>query len=274
MDAELKRHPRDLELRVKRAASLLRIDRPQEALEETDRVLSYDRGLPGAHSNRGIALALLHRNIEALNEFQAAILLYQYGSPTPNSGPPPSSVLTIDNPSYYGSYVYTHVYSRQGFAGAFDGSGQMHAVLGRPDLALRDFSNAISLNPIDFHAFSGRGMAKAALGKYDDAIIDYNKSLQLNPKHVKAYQGRGAVLADQGRLDEALTDFNKALELDPNAVKNLQLRGCLYAKLGRNEEALRDFDAWILLKKDDPEAYKNRGGLLVRMGRERGVGES
>ena len=267
IDAELKRHPRDLELRIKRAAILVRANQPLQALEETDRVLSYDRGLPGAHSNRGIALAMLHREYEALEEFQAALTIYAYGAPAPNSGPPPSGVLSTDQPSTWGSYVFTQPYSREGIAVAFDGSGQMHATLGRPDLAARDFTNALSIKPDDSHAYNGRGMAKAALGRFDEALADFNRSLELNPQNPKAYQGRGAALADQGRLDEALTDFNKALELDPNEVKNLRLRGCLNAKLGRNEDALRDFDSWIRLKKDDPEAHKNRGGVLVRMGR-------
>lgn len=269
IDAELKRHPRDLELRLKRAAILIRANQPSPALQELDRVLSYDRGLAPAHTDRGIALAMLQRPREALAEFQIALLIYTYGASTPNSGPPPSGILTSGRPSYYGQYPVASLATPQGVADALDGSGQMHAILGRPELALKDFNAALAIKADDARAFSGRGMAKAALGRLDESLDDFNRSLRLNPNNPKAYQGRGAALADLGRSEEALADFKKAAELDPTEPKNLRLRGCLYAKLGRNEEALRDFDAWIGLRKDDAEAYKNRGGVLVRMGRPR-----
>ena len=55
--------------------------------------------------------------------------------------------------------------------------------------------------------------AYARKGEYDRAIRDYDQALQLDPKLAPAYYSRGMAYADKGDYDRARSDFNKALAL-------------------------------------------------------------
>ncbi|MGZ3434084.1 MAG: tetratricopeptide repeat protein, partial [Isosphaeraceae bacterium] len=52
----LEKHPRDIETLIKRGNCYLRLDQPARALPDFDRVVRYSPLLPGAITDRGIAL--------------------------------------------------------------------------------------------------------------------------------------------------------------------------------------------------------------------------
>ena len=62
LDRVLQRHPRDIEALIKRGNCYLRLDQPAQALPDFDRVIHYSPLLPGAFTDRGIALLMLGRN--------------------------------------------------------------------------------------------------------------------------------------------------------------------------------------------------------------------
>ena len=62
----IERHPRDIEALIKRGNGHLRLDRPQQALADFDRVIKLTPLNPSGHTDRGIALLMLGRNDEAL----------------------------------------------------------------------------------------------------------------------------------------------------------------------------------------------------------------
>ena len=58
-----------------------------------------------------------------------------------------------------------------------------------PQLALRDFEEAIRLEPSNSDAFSGRGSARVRLGLYREAVADAATSLRLSkPTHLALYK--------------------------------------------------------------------------------------
>lgn len=59
--------------------------------------------------------------------------------------------------------------------------GKAYCSLGRYDLAVADFNNAISINPADADAFRGRAEAYRRLGQTTLAQQDMNQSTKLNP---------------------------------------------------------------------------------------------
>ena len=58
------------------------------------------------------------------------------------------------------------------------------------EAAVRDFSNAIELNPEYATAYNNRGFAYMKLSKPNEAIIDFNKANELNSKNATAYDNR------------------------------------------------------------------------------------
>ncbi len=58
--------------------------------------------------------------------------------------------------------------------------GNAYLSLGRYDLAVSDFNNAIAIDPVEPDAFRGRSEAYTKLGKTDLAQRDMNQSMMLN----------------------------------------------------------------------------------------------
>jgi Flp pilus assembly protein TadD len=63
------------------------------------------------------------------------------------------------------------------------------------DLAISDFTEAISLEPRSTAGYWGRGMAYADKGDYDKAIADYTEAIRLKPDYVMAYNNLAWLLA-------------------------------------------------------------------------------
>lgn len=77
--------------------------------------------------------------------------------------------------------------------------------LGQLQMAVRFYSEAINLNPLDAEAYPGRGDAYNDLGQYDQVILDYDHAARINPENADAYYKRG--LERSG-----LPEFRLALE--------------------------------------------------------------
>ena len=54
------------------------------------------------------------------------------------------------------------------------------------------------------------------LKQYNEAIKDYNQAIELDPKHANAYYNRGIAKALLKQYDEAIKDYNQAIELNPS----------------------------------------------------------
>jgi Flp pilus assembly protein TadD len=50
-------------------------------------------------------------------------------------------------------------------------------------------------------------------------VKDYDEAIKLEPKDARIYANRGVIRARQGKSDDAQTDFKKAMELD-SALKS------------------------------------------------------
>jgi tetratricopeptide (TPR) repeat protein len=263
-DQVLARHGRDLEVLIKRGACYLKLEKPERALADFDRVNQgslwasrvfgqnaiynpnstwlplpvADTAFAESWGNRGIALLMLDRNEEALASFKTAVQLW--GQPQ-NLG------------------------NAAGRAAAFQGLGQAFHRLGDDQAALRAYESAISINPADANGFAGRGDVFEAMRMLERAIPDYSEAIRLDAEHSRAYCGRGIGYFALGRDELALADLDNAIALDSNFAKAYSFRGAVHARQGRNERALADYDILIRLLPRRAGAYKDRGGLLVRM---------
>ncbi len=267
-DEVLARHGRDLEIRVKRGACYLQLNKPENALADFDFVNRHQigasrafgpRGIYDPNStwvsnwtpvgypdlnfaeswgNRGIALLMLDRNEEALESFRTAIVLWNLPQ-------------NRRNPA--------------GRAAAYEGLGQSFHRLSNDKLALEAYDQAISIYPADPNGFAGRGEVFESMRMADRALTDYNEAIRLNPAHTRAYCGRGIANFALGRDEPAIVDLDKAIALDSSLAKAYSFRGAIHARQSRNDQALADYDTLIRLLPTRAGAYKDRGGLLVRM---------
>jgi tetratricopeptide (TPR) repeat protein len=83
------------------------------------------------------------------------------------------------------------------------------------DEAIKAFSTAIEIIPLDYQAYNYRGVALALKGDFDRAMADYNKALKIRPRYAEAYNNLGFARTQMGDLKQALNDYSRALEINP-----------------------------------------------------------
>jgi tetratricopeptide (TPR) repeat protein len=134
-----------------------------------------------------------------------------------------------------------------------------------PDLAIQDYTRAISLKPDYDEAYSNRGTAYREKGELDLAIEDYTRAISLTP-HFKIYANRGDVFLSKGVWGNANEDFLKAIELNPKYEGGYNGLGKLYFFNAQYEQAYESFTRAIGLNPWNSGAFVNRGYTCMRQG--------
>jgi tetratricopeptide (TPR) repeat protein len=111
------------------------------------------------------------------------------------------------------------------------------------ELASKDYSRAIELNPKDAQAFNNRCWVNVALGLGQLAIADCDEALRLQPQYADALDSRGLANLMLGRLDPAIADFSGALRLKPKLATSLYGRGLAYTRQGKANVGSADMKA-------------------------------
>lgn len=91
-------------------------------------------------------------------------------------------------------------------------------------------------------AFFYRGRALADNSQFDQAIRDFDQAIRLDPGFPDAFNFRGVALAGEGQFARAIPDFDEAIHLDANYAAAIYNRGLAAQNLGRTDEAARYFE--------------------------------
>ncbi|MFW9257737.1 tetratricopeptide repeat protein [Nostoc sp. CALU 546] len=142
---------------------------------------------------------------------------------------------------------------------AYNKRGDAYYRLGDYEQAQADSSQAILLNPQDANAYFDRGFAFYGLSKYKEAIADYTQAIKLNSENAYAYYGRGLARSQVKDNKGAIGDFSKAIALKPEYTEAYLQRGILRRRLKQRLAAIQDFDAIIKINPSDAKAYYQRG---------------
>ena len=139
------------------------------------------------------------------------------------------------------------------------------------NLAIENFSKAISLNPNFKKAYYNRGFAKFDSKNYSGAIEDYNKTLSLNPKNLDALYGKAQSFYSTGKKDSCRIVVAKLLAENSKFEKGFYLSGQLKFEEQSYKEAIEDYDKAILLKSDYAYAYNDRASAKKMLGDDAGA---
>lgn len=91
--------------------------------------------------------------------------------------------------------------------------GGAHFYKSEIDQAIKEFSDAIRLDPKNPNYYYFRGFACASKHRLDKAIEDYNQAIKRKPDHAGAYYNRGLANKHLGKKAEAEADMKKGREL-------------------------------------------------------------
>ena len=85
---------------------------------------------------------------------------------------------------------------------------------------IKDFDEAIRLNPTDADTYSRRGRAKASLKQYAEAIKDFDLIIgefaRFRQIEVRAYNARGVCKTKLGKRAAAISDYSVAIQRKPD----------------------------------------------------------
>jgi tetratricopeptide (TPR) repeat protein/S1-C subfamily serine protease len=132
---------------------------------------------------------------------------------------------------------------------------------GRHDLAIRDYADALRLDPSSSKARVARGRAFLAKKDYQTAMEDFDDVLRQDPESVAAYAGRGTCYLGLARHAEAIADMSQAIRREPDKALWYQKRASAYLRTRQYGLCLADLERAVLLDPDNV-AYRGHRGEL------------
>ncbi len=112
---------------------------------------------------------------------------------------------------------------------------------GKPTLAIKHFTSAISTVPDSNKLYHHRADAFALNGQHLEAIVDYDVAVRLEPAYPDTYLDRGNSRYALGHLDAAIKDFSEAIRLKPEWAEAYANRAVAHAE--RKDAAESEQDA-------------------------------
>jgi Flp pilus assembly protein TadD len=140
--------------------------------------------------------------------------------------------------------------------------GQMH----EHELAVKHFTEAIKLDPIDPLPYVMIGSSLSKNLQHDEAEKYFKLALVLDPDQVDALSGVGLAAFHRLEYAEAESNFLRALKHSPNNPGLLTNLGGLYLVQGVYDKALKHLDKAIRLESGNQVARTNRALLKLGMG--------
>ena len=99
---------------------------------------------------------------------------------------------------------------------------------------------AIKFAPLKPDGHVARGMSLTTLGRSEEAVKEFDEALRLDPKHGWAYALRAIPRLQRQDLDGALDDVARAIDIDPTSPEGYAQRATLRVAMRQIEEGLKD----------------------------------
>lgn len=151
------------------------------------------------------------------------------------------------------------IQSGEAKAGQYNNRGVGYAKKGQYDQALRDYNQALSMEPDNAIILSSRGSLYIVKKQYDLAIEDLNRAIRINPNYANAHFFRGLAYLGKGLDDEAIGDLTQVIRLEPNNFLAFLGRGRAYLSTYQFSKAIEDIDRASSIKSPDADAFFTRG---------------
>jgi tetratricopeptide (TPR) repeat protein len=116
-----------------------------------------------------------------------------------------------------------------------------------------------------------KGLRHTAGNDEDRGIREYTNAIALNPDYAEAYNNRGIAYfnqgldtGDQGQFEKAVKDFRKVVALKPGSYSALFAQGAIYIYEEKHDKAIEELNKAIALDPDEDVAYVGRGYIYIQ----------
>jgi serine/threonine protein kinase/tetratricopeptide (TPR) repeat protein len=108
--------------------------------------------------------------------------------------------------------------------------------------AVREYSEAVRLDPTCVPCREQLGLALSMSGRNDEAIAAFEKVIELEPERLSAYIKLATTLHEQKKYNEAMVILNKAIKLDPRASQAYNNLGRIEYRRGQWQSAVKSLE--------------------------------
>jgi tetratricopeptide (TPR) repeat protein len=175
------------------------------SLRDLNEAVRLDKGNESAYYSRANTYVELRKFDEALSDYSQALLLKT-------------------KPEFY------------------YGRGRLYFLRGQYELALKDNSDALALDPSNPNMYGNRALCYARLGKDSLAVEDIRSALALKKESVLLRYNLAYFLYKTGQYAEAAAEASKVIDMAPRWQSSYNLRAAIFAKLGNAVKAKADRD--------------------------------
>ena len=207
-------------------------NRPDEAIQWHQSVLSLKPGLPLAHQSLGVLWAEKGDHNRAIEHYHQAL------EGAPDDAP-------------------TH-----------DGLGVSLEAMDKPDEAIEAYRKALLLDPTSSRTWFHLANALRRAGDRRQAIARYRKALSLQPDWAECWNNLAIALQEVDQLDEAIQAYQTATQCDPRNAEYFNNMGLALHQARRSDEteAIGAYQQALHLDERLPEAHRNLADALKEAG--------
>jgi tetratricopeptide (TPR) repeat protein len=145
---------------------------------------------------------------------------------------------------------------------AYVGRSRAYLQLGNLDKALEDANTAVEKKP-SAQAYGQRGIVKKRQKKTDDALRDFSEAIKLDPGYAWAYAQRADIYSRQKDQEKALQDVNKAIAAKRDFIEGHRLKAWVLNRMGRCKEASEAFMEVEKRSPNDPWSIQDKAWFLL-----------
>lgn len=251
---------------AKRASQAMNAQNFVQALEYWNKVLQLTPQDPNVYSSRGQTRFYLRQYEAALEDFAKAMSL------TTNA-PFRAAMLTLKGSAYTNMQKFQEALKEFTDAlklnpknlGALMNRGIVRGILGDNRGAIDDLSKAIATNPAFTQLYFERGNLRGKDRDFKGAVADYTIAIKQNPRYTEAYLNRGAARYEIGDNEGVVEDFTKVLEINPTYVQGYYNRGTSRMMIKDYKGAVEDFDMALRLDPSRTSTLLNRASAKSLM---------
>jgi tetratricopeptide (TPR) repeat protein len=118
----------------------------------------------------------------------------------------------------------------------------------QPDLATKDLTEAIAIEPANGKYYALRGRIEAETSHNDEAIKDSTKAIEIDPNNIESYRARAQAYLANYKFTEALADSDKAISIDAKLPEPYYFKAGSLEGLRQSKSAVEAYSQFVTLK--------------------------
>ena len=144
--------------------------------------------------------------------------------------------------------------------------GVLYADMSSYEDSIKNYLNAIKLNPNYFEAYNNIGVAYTSWKKSDKAIEFFDKAIQINPSYAEAYNNKGNAIKDKGEYRLAAECYEKSVSLSPNYIDAITNLGIIWDLMNDFNQSETYFRRALSLNPTNTSTLYNLANCLFNAG--------